>query len=270
MDLQHDPEWIDCHRRHFRCRHACSRRAHDWPSFCLCLSENLFNYIDRQVLAAVEPDIREDFFKANEIGTVNYENASTFGIGPVRRRSPGTIPRRGQFNARPPGPANVPNAMFLMGPAFDGLPRDVHADGPAVRLAGQSHVRSWPGLSSASASLVWTVAKRGVGIGPGLSYALLLDALASSASAEGVYGPIAPTMISDLYPLKVRGLNPRLVLRRHSRRRSVGLRGRRRSVLECPGARLAAWAFYLVVPPGMMLAIWCFFMREPPPGAAGR
>jgi MFS family permease len=36
----------------------------------LLLGINLFNYIDRQVLAAVEPDIRATFFAANDVNAM--------------------------------------------------------------------------------------------------------------------------------------------------------------------------------------------------------
>ena len=36
----------------------------------LLLAINLFNYIDRQVLAAVEPDIRATFFSADDVNAM--------------------------------------------------------------------------------------------------------------------------------------------------------------------------------------------------------
>src|SRR5881392_4470896 len=36
----------------------------------LLLAINLFNYIDRQILAALEPDIRASFFAANDVNAM--------------------------------------------------------------------------------------------------------------------------------------------------------------------------------------------------------
>src|ERR1044071_7287399 len=38
-----------------------------WSALFLLLAINLFNYIDRQILAALEPDIRETFFAPDDV-----------------------------------------------------------------------------------------------------------------------------------------------------------------------------------------------------------
>jgi MFS family permease len=73
-------------------------------------------------------------------------------------------------------------------------------------------------------------------------------------------------MISDLYPVKIRGY----VLAWFYMAIPVG------SALGfvlggiVAGAWGWPWAFYVVVPPGLLLGLWCFFMREPPRGLADR
>ena len=95
-------------------------------------------------------------------------------------------------------------------------------------------------------------------------YAALFITRCFVGVGEGAYGPIAPTVISDLYPVRVRGQ----VLAWFYAAIPVG------SALGFGlGGQVAAtlgwrWAFYLVTPPGILLGLWCFFMREPLQGQA--
>src|SRR5437763_1750354 len=79
---------------------------------------------------------------------------------------------------------------------------------------------------------------------------------------EGAYGPVAPTMLSDLYPVKERG---RVLAWFYVAIPVGGALGYAfgEVVQRALGWR---WAFFLVVPPGLLLGLWCFFMREPPRG----
>jgi MFS family permease len=81
---------------------------------------------------------------------------------------------------------------------------------------------------------------------------------------EAAYGPIAPTIISDLYPVNVRGK----VLSWFYAAIPVG--SALGYVLGGPFAHPGRWhyAFLLTIPPGLILGAWCFFMREPPRGSA--
>jgi MFS family permease len=82
---------------------------------------------------------------------------------------------------------------------------------------------------------------------------------------EAAYGPTAPTLISDLYPVKTRGQ----VLAWFYAAIPVG--GALGYVLGGAVAGTAlGWrgAFLIVVPPGLLLGAWCFFMREPARGQA--
>lgn len=81
---------------------------------------------------------------------------------------------------------------------------------------------------------------------------------------EAAYGPVAPALLSDLFPVRSRGL----VLSCFNAAIPVG------SALGYTlGGLLAGkdgvnWptAFYWVVPPGILLGLLCFFMREPKRG----
>src|SRR5262249_8484878 len=80
---------------------------------------------------------------------------------------------------------------------------------------------------------------------------------------EAAYGPTAPTVISDLYPVKVRGS----VLAWFYMAIPVG--GALGYVLGGVGADSALgwqWAFYLVVPPGIVLGLLWLFTRAPARG----
>jgi MFS family permease len=77
---------------------------------------------------------------------------------------------------------------------------------------------------------------------------------------EAAYGPVAPTVISDLYPVKIRGS----VLAWFYAAIPVG-----GALGYAFGGLLGwPWAFYWVVPPGLLLGLWCFWMPEPPKGQA--
>src|SRR5438445_9405313 len=82
---------------------------------------------------------------------------------------------------------------------------------------------------------------------------------------EAAYGPVAPDMISDLFPVNVRGS----VLAWFYMAIPVGS-----ALGYVLGGQIAdsplgwRWAFYLVVPPGILLGLWCFFMPEPVRGKA--
>src|SRR5262249_4490876 len=83
---------------------------------------------------------------------------------------------------------------------------------------------------------------------------------------EGAYGPVAPTMISDLYPLRDRG---RVLAWFYLAIPVGGALGYALGevVKDLWGWR---WAFYVVVPPGLLLGLGCFLMREPRRGQAAR
>jgi MFS family permease len=114
-----------------------------------------------------------------------------------------------------------------------------------------------------AAVILWSLASGGSGLAG--SFLILLLTRALVGVGEAAYGPVAPDMISDLYPVKTRGN----VLAWFYVAMPVG---------SALGYALAAlglfifgvwrWSFYLVVLPGLVLGIWCFFLPEPPLGHA--
>ncbi len=179
---------------------------------------NLFNYIDRYVLAAVEPQIAHAFF-----GTAEDD--------------PATLVKTGSLAT-----AFLVSYM-LAAPLFGWL-----AD----------RVSRWllVGVSVA----VWSLATGGSGLAA--TFGLLLLTRCFVGIGEAGYGPAAPTIISDLYPVERRGG----VLAWFYMAIPVG------SALGFAIGGFVeprfGWrtAFYTAVPPGLILAAACFLMRDPPRG----
>jgi MFS transporter, Spinster family, sphingosine-1-phosphate transporter len=87
---------------------------------------------------------------------------------------------------------------------------------------------------------------------------------------EGAYGPVAPTLLSDYYPIAVRGR----VLARFYVAIPVGSAlgyaiGGQVAKID-PAGQSWRWAFYALVIPGILLGAAAMLMREPKRGAADR
>lgn len=184
----------------------------------LLLAINLFNYIDRQVLAAVEPQISAEFF--------------------------------------PGGDLNAQAKMGLLATAFL-LSYMVLA--PVLGWLADRMSR-W--LLMGLGVILWSLASGASGIAS--TFLMLLLTRCLVGIGEAAYGPAAPTVLSDLYPVCRRGS----VLAWFFVAIPVGS-----ALGYILGGMVASslgwrWAFYLVVPPGVLLGLWCFLKREPPRGQA--
>lgn len=107
--------------------------------------------------------------------------------------------------------------------------------------------------------ILWSMATGASGLAT--TYAALLLTRSCVGVGEAAYGPVAPSMLSDLYPERIRGQ----VLAGFYLAIPVG------SALGFViGGQVAEWtgdwrwAFYVVVAPGLLLGVLCFLMREPP------
>jgi MFS transporter, Spinster family, sphingosine-1-phosphate transporter len=106
--------------------------------------------------------------------------------------------------------------------------------------------------------LVWTVASGATGLASGLGIMLVTRIFVGIG--EAAYGPVAPTIIADLYPVERRGQ----VLAWFYVAIPVG---------SALGYMLGGqvlhlgftwhWAFFIVVPPGILLGLWALLMRDP-------
>jgi MFS family permease len=189
-------------------------------SLTLLLLINLFNYIDRYVLAAVEPEIAREFF-------------------PGQHDSAATLAKMGSLATA------FLISYMVAAPLFGWL---------ADRMS------RW--LLVGVGVIVWSLASGGSGAAA--TFTLLLVTRMFVGIGEAGYGPAAPTIISDLYPLKRRGS----VLAWFYMAIPVGS-----AIGYGLGALIGSlinwrWAFYAVVPPGILLGVLCFMKRDPPRGQA--
>jgi MFS transporter, Spinster family, sphingosine-1-phosphate transporter len=185
---------------------------------------NLFNYIDRQILAAVEPSIRAEFFPKTE------------------------DPATGEMKE----PAEAKTWMGVLSTAF--LVTYMITAPIFGRLANR--VRRW--VLIGIGVIVWSLASGGSGLA--VVYVLMLLTRCFVGFGEAAYGPVAPDMISDLYPKERRG---QILAWFYAAIPFGGALGYAigDGILKYTGS----WrdAFFLVVPPGLLLGVVCFFMREP-------
>jgi MFS family permease len=106
--------------------------------------------------------------------------------------------------------------------------------------------------------IVWSLASGESGRAS--SYMVLLITRMFVGIGEGAYGPAAPTLISDFFPVSKRGW----VMSWFYMAIPVGS-----ALGYVLGGAMAShahwrWGFYAVVPPGILLGIACFFMPRPP------
>ena len=125
----------------------------------LLLAVNLFNYIDRQVLAALEPDIRASFFAPNDV--------------------------------------NAMTKTGLLGVAFFVT---YMVSAPILGLLADRFSR-W--IIIGCAVILWSLASGGSGLAA--TFAILFATRVLVGIGEGGYGPAAPTILADLFPIETRG-----------------------------------------------------------------
>src|SRR5215216_6014678 len=182
-------------------------------SLFLLLAINLFNYIDRQVLAALEPDIRATFFAANDV-----------------------------------------HAMTKTGLLGDAFFVTYMVSAPILGLLAARFSR-W--IIVGSAVILWSLASGGSGLAA--TFAILFATRVCVGIGEGGYGPAAPTILSDLFPIKTRGRIMAIFFSAIPVGSALGY-----VIGGLIGAHLGwRWAFYLVAPPGLLLGLLCFWQRDP-------
>src|SRR5437899_660420 len=206
-------------RRQANCSRELSMQTNAKPlssartALFLLLGINLFNYIDRYVLSAVEPEIRAHFFA--------------------------------------PSDPNAHAVTGLLGTAF------LVSYMVAAPIFGWLADRTSRWMIIGTSVLLWSGATAASGLAG--TFALLFVMRLLVGVGEGGYGPAAPTIISDLFPLEVRGR----VLSYFYVAIPVG------SALgyAIGGFATSHWgwqtAFFAVAPPGVLLGLACFLRRDP-------
>lgn len=184
-----------------------------YTALALLLGINLFNYIDRQVLAALEPEIRKTFFAPND-----------------------------------------PTAMTSTGLLGDAFLVTYMISAPLLGWLADRFSR-W--IIVGCAVTLWSLASGATGLAA--SFGLLFFTRILVGIGEGGYGPAAPTILADFFPIENRGR----ILAIFCSAIPVGS-----ALGYILGGQIGAhygwrWAFYLVVPPGLLLALLCFFRRDP-------
>jgi MFS family permease len=197
------------------------------PAMALLLSINLFNYIDRQVLAAVEPQVAQ-----------------------------------GLLLAHSPGDPNVRAKMGLLSTAFL---ISYMLTAPLFGLLAGRFSR-W--LLIAVGVGLWSLASGASGLST--SFTMLLVTRCFVGIGEGAYGPIAPALISDLYPVAARGRVLSWFYLAIPVGGALGYALGGQAAAASPAHQSWRWGFYLVVIPGLLLALGSLAMREPRRGAADR
>jgi MFS family permease len=187
-------------------------------ALCLLLAINMFNYVDRYVLASVEGHVRAEFFSADD------HNA---------KRDTGFL-----------------STAFLLSYMF------------AAPVFGWLADRTSRWAIVGGGVIVWSLASGGSGLAP--TYLAMLLTRVFIGIGEAAYGPAAPTLISDLYPVEKRGRKMAWFYMAIPVGSALGY---------LLGGIVAThwhwrWAFYLSVPPGIALGVCALLMRDPPRGSS--
>ena len=225
-------------------------------ALALLLLINLFNYIDRQVLSAVVRPIKETFFGQSGISGATAGNDMLTAIIHCFQNRLGFKPEDALIG--------------LLGSAF----MLIYMVGSPV-FARLAERRARWGLIGIGV-ILWSIASGASGLAG--TFLVLLLTRCYVGIGEAAFGPVAPTMISDFYPVKIRGqvlawfyvaipVGSALgyVLGGLVADSGIGAWGGRVFGLKPESWR---WAFFLVTLPGIVLGLWSFFMREPPRGQA--
>ena len=181
----------------------------------LLVAINLFNYIDRYVLAAVEPNIRAAFFAPDDVNAM----ARTGLLAPA----------------------------FLLTYMFSA---------PILGFLADRFSR-W--LIVGVCVLLWSFATGASGFAA--TFAALFITRIFVGIGEGGYGPAAPTILSDYFPLQMRGRIMAIFCGAIPVGSALGY------VLGGIINHQLGWraAFYLVAIPGIILGLACFWQKDPRP-----
>ena len=179
----------------------------------LLLGINLFNYIDRYVLAAVEPEIQAHFFA--------------------------------------PADPNAHALTGLLGTAF------LVSYMISAPIFGWLADRTSRWLIIGAGVILWSAATAASGLAA--TFSLLFAMRLLVGVGEGGYGPAAPAMISDYFPIESRGRVLSYFYIAIPVGSAIGY--------AIGGFVTSRWgwqtAFFAVGPPGLLLGVACLLRRDP-------
>lgn len=194
-------------------------------ALALLLAMNMFNYIDRQILAAVEPEIRQSLLLSTD-----------------------------------PSDPNVRAKMGLLSSAFL---ISYMLVAPLFGALAERYSR-WKLI--AIGVLLWSLATGAGGLAA--TFTMLLVTRCFVGVGEGAYGPIAPAILSDYFPVSVRGrvLSWFYVAIPVGGALGYAIGGLIVYLNDAP----ESWrlAFFVMVVPGLILGLLSLWMKEPVRGAA--
>lgn len=198
---------------------------------------NLFNYIDRQALAAVEPEIERELKQLLLLESADGDVRLIEGLM-------GLLPFAFLVS------------YTLLAPAFGML-----ADRITRWWVIGFGIALWS-LASGASGLDW-------GLGALGSFWALFATRCFVGVGEAAYGPVAPAMIADLFPPMRRGKVMAWFYLALPVGGALGYAWGElvsRGLHDFMGHAGWRWAFFTLVPPGLLLGVWCMAMRDPPRG----
>lgn len=202
-----------------------------WYALSILLAANLLCYADRYVLSAVVPGLRQDIFSDPE----QYAAPIKFLIQVMQ-------PLLG---------SNPENAMIgLLNMAF----MVTYMIGAPLFASLKWHRWYIVGFGL----ILWSIASGASGLATTFGALILTRCLVGVG--EAAYGPIAPTLISDMFSPKVRAQAMSFFSIAMPIGSAIGFAVGGLLVASSLGWR---WAFYLAVPPGLLIGLLCFWMRDP-------
>jgi MFS family permease len=183
-----------------------------WKALTLLLALNLLSYIDRYILAAVEPDIREAFFGAND-----------------------------------------PNALAKTGSLATAFLLSYMITAPIFGALADRFSR-WAIIAFGAAA--FSLASMGSGWAQAFGFLVLMRACVGVG--EAAYGPAAPTILADLYPLERRGMIFAWFLAAIPVGSALGY------VFGGAMSSSFGWRspFHVAAIPGLLLAVVCLFFKD--------
>ncbi len=203
----------------------------------LLLTIGLLDYMDRYVLASMIPQIRAEFFSGG------HTHSGFIGW---------LLDLFGQLLGH-----DAENSIIaLLSLAF------MLSYAVFSMLFGLFKSKRWTIL--ALGVVIWSLASGASGLA--LSFEMLLITRCFVGIGEAAYGPVAPAVISDLYPEKRRGAVMSWFYMAIPVGSALGFAfGGFIAVYMGWGWR---WAFYMLVAPGLVLGLVCLLMKDPPVGLA--